>query len=299
MILPDVGGSFLNSLTLLFLRLGRHDVLLLGNVGNSLIPATRWLFMRKTFPRCVLIAHREASRRFVRSLKNIPMDVLAVNSAIARPFVDTGYRRVDVLYGVMSAESFFPLTEHTHEKLGIDFCVLGQLDNAWKGADTAVEAFRRLPERLRTRSRLHMASFAAPPDIPEKNLIPYRWMPLKDVAEFLRRMDIMVVPSRDEMVMRETFSQAMVQGMLTGLPVIANNLPVLTEKIDRGGGLVFNTIDELADAMTRLADSPELREKMGELGRRTALERYVWSTEQFVERYLFPKQAGDKEPYER
>lgn len=290
---PDLGGVFQNSLGLLFRRVGRHEVLLLGNVGNGLVPAVRALHWRGAFSRCVLIAHREASSRFVGGLRRIPTDVLAVNSVIARPFLEAGYTRVDVMYGVMNADAFYPLPRHKPEEAGLDFCVIGQLNNAWKGADTAVEAFRRLPGGLRDRSRLHLASFSRPPEFPEKNIIPYRWMPLDEMAEFLRKMDVMIVPSRDEVVMRETFSQAMVQGMLTGLPILASALPVLMEKLDRGGGVTFNSIDELAGAMIQMAGDPALRRRLGEQGRKTALERYVWDTPSFVDDYLLPAAGGD------
>jgi glycosyltransferase involved in cell wall biosynthesis len=113
-----------------------------------------------------------------------------------------------------------------------------------------------------------------------------------ELPDLLRTMDVMVVPSRDEEVMRETFSQAMVQGMLSGLPVIANDLPVLTEKLDQGGGLVVRSVKEMSEAMDKLAGDPVLRRRLGEEARRTALARYVWDTEAFVDKFLFPGNRG-------
>ena len=112
------------------------------------------------------------------------------------------------------------------------------------------------------------------------------------MPDFLRRMDVMIVPSRDEEIMRETFSQAMVQGMLTGLPVIASDLPVLSEKLDRGGGLTFRTVADLREMIARLVRDADLRRRLGAEARRTAAERYVWSTKTFVERYLAPGSPG-------
>ncbi len=74
--------------------------------------------------------------------------------------------------------------------------------------------------------------------------------------------------------------------MLTGLPVLHSTLPVLCEKFDQGGGLVFDSDAALAAGIERLANDPALRRDMGRSGRRTALERYVWSTSRFVDRYL-------------
>jgi glycosyltransferase involved in cell wall biosynthesis len=99
----------------------------------------------------------------------------------------------------------------------------------------------------------------------------------------------MLCPSRNE-----TFSQAVVQGMLTALPVIASPLPVFTEKLDTGAGVVCRTTEDFTNAMADLARHPEKRRRMGAIGRQTALERYAWDTDRFLDRYLFPAQGfGD------
>jgi len=264
----------------------RYQRLILGNVGNSLLAALWWLSRRSCCERCVLIAHREASPRFVRHFGKMPAHVVAVNGVIAQPFIDAGMDSVHVDYGVMNAERFQPKTSSAGAGTTVDFCVLGLLDNRWKGADTAVRAFRRLPEDVRAKARLHLVSYMDPPLVQERNVIPYPWMPPDRIPGLLQEMDVLLVPSRDEEVMRETFSQAMVQGMLTGLPVIASDLPVLAEKLDAGGGVLFQTDSQLADAMSRLARDVHLRDKLGQQARRTALDRYVWDTERFVNRYI-------------
>jgi glycosyltransferase involved in cell wall biosynthesis len=168
---------------------------------------------------------------------------------------------------------------------------MGMLDNAWKGADTAIEAFRLLPEALRGRVRLHLASYSSPPPFDDDRIRAYAWMPLTDIPEFLRGMDVMLAPSRDEGVMRETFSQAVVQGMLTGLPVLVSDLMVLREKVDAGGGHVVRDAAELAQRMAELAGDPARRARLGAEARAIALERYVWDTARFVRRYL--EESGD------
>ncbi len=169
------------------------------------------------------------------------------------------------------------------------FCVLGALDNAWKGADTAVDAFLLLPESLRSRCELHLVAYRSPPTFPdESGIVAHSWRGSGDVPALLRSMDALLVPSRDEHVMRETFSQAVVQGMLTGLPVVYAPIPVLSEKFDLGGGIPATTPAEFATAMAHLADDPALRAELGAKGRATALARYVWDTGRFVERHLFP-----------
>jgi glycosyltransferase involved in cell wall biosynthesis len=285
---PNLGNAAISALLVPWLlRDQQHDTLLIGNVGKGLIPLIRKLTKPGRFKKTVCIAHRESCDRFAQLCADIDCTVVAVSGGIARSFDGANCSRVAVDYGIMNADQFHPPAQETtasDEK--INFCVLGMLDNAWKGSDTAVAAFRALPAAVRNRYQLHLASFSSPPDYPEDGITVYPWMPHEKIAELLQSMDVMIVPSRDEHVMRETFSQAMVQGMLCGLPLLTNDLPVLTEKLDNGGGLIFHDVEELARQMVQLADDAPLRKRLGAEGRATALERYVWNTERFAARYL-------------
>jgi hypothetical protein len=71
---------------------------------------------------------------------------------------------------------------------------------------------------------------------------------------------------------------------LTGLPVLASDLAIFREKLDRGGGEIFRDAADLSRKMATLAESQERRESLGNVARQTALERYVWDTSRFVER---------------
>ena len=285
---------------------GAFDALLLGNVANRLIPALWLLRSGRDFNRAVLVAHREPSPRFLRAIRHLPGRIVAVSEPVAADFREQGLAAdVVVDYGIMDAALFHPVNPGDSTiRRSVDtkaspapcrFCVLGALDNAWKGADTAIAAFRLLPDSLRSRCELHLMAYRSPPTFTdESGIIPYPWRGAAGIPDFLRSMDVMLVPSRDEHVMRETFSQSVVQGMLTGLPVVYAPIPVLAEKFDLGGGIPASTPHEFAAAMARLADDPALRAEMGAKGRATALDRYVWDTSRFVERHLFPK-AGRRQ----
>lgn len=262
----------------------RFDRLLVGNVGNGLLPLLRHLHRRSAFDRALLIAHREAGPRFVKAWSAWPGCTVAVNEKIAGPFRTAG-GRVRVDYGIFNSESYAPPAQRPPKP--VRFIVLGALDNAWKGADTAQAAWALLPLATRAQAELHLASFRSPPAV-APGVTAHPWLAAEAIPALLQRMHVMICPSRDEVVMRETFSQAMVQGMLSGLPILANDLPILTEKLDQGGGLVFRTVAELADQMARLMREPALRERMGAEARHTALARYVWDTARFAARYLEP-----------
>ena len=272
-------------------REGSFDALLLGNVANRLVPALWLLRAGRDFRRMLLVANRETSRRFLSAIRSLPGRVMAVSEPVAAGFRGKGLAAdVVVDYGVTDAERFFPPAEPRPAGLPVRFCVLGALDNAWKGADTAIAAFRLLPDALRTRCELHLMAYSSPPAFPgDSGIIAYSWRNSEAVPDFLRGMDAMLVPSRDEHIMRETFSQVVVQGMLTGLPVVYAPRPVLAEKFDNGGGIPAESPQEFATAMARLAEDQALRSEMGAKGRATALARYVWDTDRFMERHLFPK----------
>ena len=267
------------------LRGRRFDRVLVGNVGQGLLPLLRHLHRRSAFARAVLIAHREAAPSFVRAWVGWPGCVVAVNEKIAAPFQVARGGRVRVDYGIFNSERFVPPARRPNQP--VRFIVLGALDNAWKGADTAQEAFALLPPSLRAGAELHLASFRNPPAVGE-GVIAHPWLPADAIPGLLQSMHVMICPSRDEVVMRETFSQAMVQGMLTGLALVVNDLPILTEKLDQGGGLVFRSTQQLADHLALLIQDPVRREQLGAEARRTALERYVWDTSRFAQRYLEP-----------
>lgn len=282
---------FLNGLVGAYrLRHRDFDVFLLGNVANSLIPAVRLLALCGNVSRSVMISHRMPTKRFLFCMRKMFSSVIAVNGLIAERYRNAGYSGVEVFFGLPNADRYCP-EPGAGKRDGTDFCVVGYLDNAWKGADTAVAAFREMPEDLRKKIRLHLLSYKSPPAFDDDNIIAYKWKQQEEMAGILRTMDVMIVPSRDEGVMRETFSLAAVQGMLTGLPLLVSDLPVLREKVDRGGGIVFSDTNGLKEAMIEVSRSEDYRRKLSEEARRTALERYVWDTRIFAGRFLFPEKG--------
>jgi len=113
-------------------------------------------------------------------------------------------------------------------------------------------------------------------------------MPYAKVTALLREMDVQLALSS-----HETFSHSIVQGMMTGLPIIATPIPVYLDKLapERGGagGVVVsdvNAADEVAQAMQRLARDPALRAELGRQGRDVAQRRFVWNTQRFVDEVI-------------
>jgi glycosyltransferase involved in cell wall biosynthesis len=88
----------------------------------------------------------------------------------------------------------------------------------------------------------------------------------EDVNNVIAALDVVAVPS----VWPEPCSAVIQQGMALGKPVVATRMGGTPEMVADGeNGLLVSASDPaaLADALGRLADSPELRRDLGDAGR--------------------------------
>ncbi|MEF3276047.1 MAG: glycosyltransferase family 4 protein [Chloroflexus sp.] len=89
----------------------------------------------------------------------------------------------------------------------------------------------------------------------------------------LRASAVLPFPTR-----YEGFGLPILEGMITGVPVVSTNIPVVNELIRDGedGILIpYNDSAALAAAILRLLDDPELRARIIAGGRRTVSERFA------------------------
>lgn len=117
----------------------------------------------------------------------------------------------------------------------------------------------------------------------------------RDVPQILSRMEISVLPS-----LAEGFSNAILESMAAGLPVVATDVGGNREAIIEGetGYLVpSGHPDSLANRILCLLGDRALARQMGEAGRKRietcfSLERMVKETEQFYDRLLQERVPG-------
>ena len=104
---------------------------------------------------------------------------------------------------------------------------------------------------------------------------PLGWLAHQELIQELLQSDIAVVPS----IWEEPFGMVAVEAMACGLPVVASRVGGLQEIVEEGrtGFLVepmhYKT---MADKLENLCQDRELRESMGESGRKRAEEIYDW-----------------------
>lgn len=93
----------------------------------------------------------------------------------------------------------------------------------------------------------------------------------QNVGLFLSLADAFVFPT-----WHENLSNALLEAMAHGLPVIATSVGGNTEVIGRGGGLLIPPHDPpaIAEALAKLHDQTELRSGLGLLARKVAQEHY-------------------------
>ncbi len=287
---PSLRKPLWNGLTLPLLIRDKFDATFLGNPARGIFPGLSLLRLRGQTGRIVLQANRPPRAGLTEKLLAWNVCCTAVSAHVAAHFPAALRDRVGVYYGITGADAFHPPEPAAADPF-VRFCLIGKLDNAWKGADRAIAAFARLPADVRATARLHLASFEKRrPATTDPCIIFEPWRPVDLVPAFLRTMHAMLVPSVGS---EETFSQATVQGMLTGLPIITSDVPVLAEKV-RGttgdAGFVCATESDFASAIIALTRDAALRRCMGEIARATALARYIWNTPEFVRRFLLPSE---------
>jgi len=83
----------------------------------------------------------------------------------------------------------------------------------------------------------------------------------------------------------EAVPLAMIEAGIAGLPVIATNVGSMSDVVQDGinGFLVEPTIAEIKTKVIALANSPELRESFGQMGKKLALEKF--SVEAMIQRH--------------
>jgi glycosyltransferase involved in cell wall biosynthesis len=151
-----------------------------------------------------------------------------------------------------------------------------------KGFQDLVEAAQGLPDyafhiagcgpqesRLRRQARMN-------PRIRFTGLLPPN-----QITWLFREACAVVVPS----LFPETFCFVAAEALALGVPVVARRRGALEELIrESEGGLLFETVEELRQAMRLLRQDSRLRQELGRHGREAAAR--LWSEELHVKRYL-------------
>ena len=104
-------------------------------------------------------------------------------------------------------------------------------------------------------------------------------IPGHQVAEYYRKTSIFVLPSTDPDL--EGFGIVALEAMASGRPVVTTDVPgVAKDLVAEQAGIVVkrHDVQGLADALLYLLDHDDEKRRMGQHGRRVAIDRYSWAT---------------------
>lgn len=101
-------------------------------------------------------------------------------------------------------------------------------------------------------------------------------IPSLQVPAHLRRLDVLVLPSRTRPNWKEQFGRVLVEAMSCGVAVIGSDCGEIPRVIGEAG-LVFpeGDVEALRDCLARLMGDPALRAELGQRGRARVLAHYT------------------------
>lgn len=155
--------------------------------------------------------------------------------------------------------------------------VLGWIGSpsTWRNVEPLLPAL--LPLLARRGSPFH-AIGAGPRSRGIEGVTAIDWSEAGEIPE-LQRMSVGIMPLLDLPFERGKCGYKLIQYLGCGLPVVASPVGVNVEIVERSGaGFVASSPGEWSDALTRLLDDPGLRARLGESGRKAAVEHYSLAT---------------------
>ncbi len=233
--------------------------------------------------------------RFLSTFAFLMSDqLLAVSEAVKDHYLKGSFYRktekIAVLYDGVDTERFSPRISGTlfREEIGVlegDILVgmMGRI-NRWKGQDYLLEVAKEVTDRLpRVRFAIVGDAYRGEEFLVERLRKQLASTELngrvllkgfrKDASEIHSAYDIYVHPS----VLPEPFGLVVAEAMSAGKPVVANDLGGVREMIIPGcTGFLVDPRDkaQMVEAISRLARDKELREKMGQAGRKRIIEQF-------------------------
>ncbi|MBX2810769.1 MAG: glycosyltransferase family 4 protein [Myxococcales bacterium] len=153
----------------------------------------------------------------------------------------------------------------------------GPLTIGWIGSPSAFSSFPLVVpalELLGRESATRLVTVGAP--IIELEHVEVETRPWKEVreAQDLADMDIGLMPLSNQFFNRGKCAFKLVQYMASGLPTVSSPVGANCEVVDGESGFFAKTTEEWLNALRKLRDSPQLRQQMGEAGRRRVVERF-------------------------
>lgn len=195
------------------------------------------------------------------------------NAYLANRARQAGAPWIEILPSTIDFEKYRPLPPPQQPEISAD----NPLRIIWIGSPTTaeyLELVRPALERLAPRYPLELRIIGAERHWPGIRTIPIRWSGQTEAAE-LNQGHIGIMPLLDTPWEQGKCGFKLIQYMAAGLPVIGSAVGMNKDIVQVGeNGLLTYGVDDWVNTLETLARSPELRVRMGTIGRRMAEERY-------------------------
>ena len=185
----------------------------------------------------------------------------------------------------------------------VRFVFIGRLID-WKAVEIVLEALHRLQGRVSASLEIigdgpmRQSWETAADELDLKSVVTFSgFKSQRDCAERLNNADALVLPS-----LFECGGAVVLEAMAVGLPVIATAWGGPLDYLDQTCGILVAPdsrealVAGFADGMQALAQSPELRIKMGEAGYSRARQQFDWERkiDQILELYQLAQQPANR-----
>lgn len=128
------------------------------------------------------------------------------------------------------------------------------------GSGPREKYLRQLADECRVGSRLTIAS----------------WMPSLEFPNFLRTVDVLVLPSVTQPHWKEQFGRVLVEAMACGVPVVGSTCGEIPNVVGDAGLIApEGNAEALADALQKLQNGSALRSELSHKGRERVLAHFT------------------------
>ncbi|MBD3268304.1 glycosyltransferase [bacterium] len=190
---------------------------------------------------------------------------------------------IHVIPSGVDADAYTPAPNRKDSSQPVKIFLPGRANDFLKGLDVLLQAGEILagePLAFEIHYTAAMDCAAGQPW-----LINRGWVPQEELPSLYHEMDIVVVPS----IWVEPFGITALEGMASGLPVVASRIGGLTHTVvdgETGLHVESGCAVSLANALRSLILDADLRQRLGENGRARVEQRYHW--EAIVEAHYIP-----------
>lgn len=202
-------------------------------------------------------------------LKNYVKGVICVSSKNKKESIELGLTTEDKCIVLPNAvdSKLFKLYDRTECRKLLSL-PLNTFIVAFVGWFIERKGVLRLSKAIEKANDIHSIFIGKGEQMPNcKNILHCGPLSHDDIPHYLNAADIFVLPTQ-----HEGCCNAVVEAMACGLPVVSSNLPFNWDVLNKDNSIMVdpNNIDEISEAITRLRDNYELRNRLSKGALNTA-----------------------------